>query len=74
MLNFVIDYVKSDSRSKRLVVLLLMMLSIHAQNLFFFFRFDVGGRSLLGGLNNGGLMNSSNVMMNETILSQVSNQ
>ncbi|EFH39682.1 Ribosomal protein L14P [Arabidopsis suecica] len=33
-------------------------------------RLTRGGRSLLGGLNNGGLMNSSNGMMNESILSQ----
>lgn len=55
----------------------------HAQNLFFFrflfSEFDSytnscsGGRSLLGGLNKdfSGLMNSSNGLMNETILSQV---
>ncbi|EOA14014.1 hypothetical protein CARUB_v10027145mg, partial [Capsella rubella] len=33
-------------------------------------RLSRGGRSLLGGLSNGGLMNSSNGMMNESILSQ----
>ncbi|AED95348.1 Ribosomal protein L14p/L23e family protein [Arabidopsis thaliana] len=33
-------------------------------------RLTRGGRSLLGGLNNGGSMNSSNGMMNESILSQ----
>ncbi|CAD5334101.1 unnamed protein product [Arabidopsis thaliana] len=34
-------------------------------------RLTRGGRSLLGGLNNGGSMNSSNGMMNESILSQM---